>query len=341
MNNPLGLGLIGCGDYLRLNLPEISGSKRVRVAALFDPDRPRAERFQVATGGEVRASAAAVIADPAVDIVVLFVPPWVRAPLVADAAQAGKAILTTKPVASDIPDCTTMLAAVQAAKVACGVIYNRTETSLVPALKRVFGSGEIGGIALYRQDWLHHYPQWNTWATDPAKNGGPFMDAMIHNLNRARYLFGRPAVRATFFRDNLAHPELRCADTESLKLDFSGGGTANLFITWAADLAVHSTAGNHREHIDLFYCITNRGWRVTVETEQGPPCIVASRLGETKRWPVAPFARTLFDEFAAHVQDGQPWPERLPSLTEAAADIQLLRETEKHLGTALPVSHAL
>lgn len=335
MKQTLGLGFIGCGDYLRLNLPELAASTRVRVAALFDADPARAERIRGITGGEVRASASAVIADPAVDIVVLFVPPWVRAPLVIEAARAGKAILTTKPIASDVADCATMLAAVEQAGVACGVIYNRTENAVTAALKTVFASGEIGGIGLYRQDWLHHYPKWNNWATDPAKNGGPFMDAMIHNLNRARYLFGRPVARATFFRDNIAHPELRCADTESLKLDFADGGTAYLFITWAADLAVHSTTGNDREHIDLFYCITELGWRVTVESQPAASVVVASRLGETRQWPVKPFARTVFDEFVAHLKDGAPWPERLPSLAEAAADIRLLRETEKQIGTAV------
>ena len=78
------------------------------------------------------------------------------------------------------------------AKVRRGVLYGRSGDGFACMARQALASGEIGTLALYRHDWLHHYPQWNTWALDPAKNGGPFMDAMIHNLNLARYLMARP-----------------------------------------------------------------------------------------------------------------------------------------------------
>jgi hypothetical protein len=80
--------------------------------------------------------------------------------------------------------------------------------------------------------YLHHDPQWNTWALDRDKNGGPFMDAMVHNLNIARYLMGRPMTACTFFSDSHAH-QLPCADTEAMKCDFADNG-ATLFDAFAA-----------------------------------------------------------------------------------------------------------
>ncbi len=100
---------------------------------------------------------------------------------------------------------------------------------------------------------------------------------MIHNLNLSRYLMGRPVTGATFFSEKLAHPNLTCADTEALKLQFAGNGSALLFITWAADLAVFSTDGNDREHIDIFYLVTDQGWRITKEWGEGGAQIAASR----------------------------------------------------------------
>jgi predicted dehydrogenase len=190
-------------------------------------------------------------------------------------------------------------------------------------------SGEIGKLALYRQDWLHHYPQWNTWALDPAKNGGPFMDAMIHNLNLARYLMGRPITGATFFSEKLVHPELACADTETLKLQFADNGSALLFITWAADLAVYSTEGNNREHIDIFYLVSDRGWRITKERVEGKAQIVASRAGERKTWPADDLSGSVFDRFAAVIETGEALPEDIVSLGMAAEDIRLLRSLEE------------
>lgn len=94
-----------------------------------------------------------------------------------------------------------MTEAVEQAGVRCGVIYRRTNNPVIEAYKEIFSGGEFGKLALYKQDWLHHYPTWNRWATAPQKNGGPFMDAMLHNLNAARYLMGRRVVgRDLLFR---------------------------------------------------------------------------------------------------------------------------------------------
>jgi predicted dehydrogenase len=214
-------------------------------------------------------------------------------------------------------------------KTRTGVLYGRSGDGWPVALKRLLDSGEIGKLALYRQDWLHHYPQWNTWALDPAKNGGPFMDAMIHNLNLARYLMGRPITGASFFSEKLAHPDLACADTETLKLQFADNGSALLFITWAADLAVYSTDGNNREHIDIFYLVSDRGWRITKERVEGKVQIVASRAGERKTWPADDLGGSVFDRFAAVIETGDALPEDIVSLGMAAEDIRLLRSLEE------------
>ena len=210
-------------------------------------------------------------------------------------------------------------------------MYMRTGGAQFETLKRVFDSGQIGRLALYKQDWIHHYPQWNDWALDPEKNGGPFMDAMIHNLNIARYLMGRPATAATFFGDSHAH-DLPCNDTEFLKLDFQSRGSAHLFITWAADLRVDSTEGNYREHIDLWYMVTDQGWRVTFgKDDNGEAAWVASREGGTQCFPIEPIAGgTAFDRFAECVRTGRPLPSDIPGIAEAAEDIRIIRQAMAH-----------
>lgn len=152
------------------------------------------------------------------------------------------------------------------------------------------------------------------------------MDAMIHNLNAACHLMGpdRPVLRHSFFSHRLAHPDLACADTECLVAEFEGGA-AHLFITWAADLATHSTAGNDREHIDLFYLVTDRGWRLTKEWRDGAPMIAASREGHTEFLPCPPLATTPYEAFAAHAGAGAAFPAQLATLSEAVRDLRLSR----------------
>jgi predicted dehydrogenase len=338
MTQTYNLGILGCGDFLRWMQPGLEASRRVAVTALFDLDPARAAHYAAELGGAVAESDADILDDPEIDIVGLFVPPWARRDLLLRAVRAGKHVLTTKPLAPTVDACAAMVTAVEEGPARCGVIYGRTGNAGTEALKRVFASGEIGRLALYKQDWLHHYPQWNQWALDPERNGGPFMDAMIHNLNAARYLMGRPATHCTYFSDNHAHPDLACNDTELMKLDFAGGGAAHLFITWAADLAVYSTEGNDREHIDLFYMITDQGWRVTTAWEEAGFTITASKEGETRQWVADPLPDTVFDRFADVVARAAPLPPDIVDIRMAAEDIVLLRGAEQRLGTRFPVS---
>jgi len=332
----LQLGIVGCGDFLRLQKPHIDKTPAVKVVGLFDPLQERSEAFAKDwMDARIYGSAEAVIDDPAIDAVAIYVPPWLRRPLVERAAKNRKHIITTKPLAPTVEDCEAMVQVVEEAGVFAGVVYNRTSNLLAQTLKQIFESGELGQLALYKQDWLHHYPHWNTWALDPEKNGGPFMDAMIHNLNASRHLMGREVIAGTFFSDRHAHPDLPCADTEFLKLDFQNSGSAYLFITWAADLNLLEEGGNYREHIDIWYAVTDQGWRLTSEELDGNATVVASRMGEKKIFPLIQPRRTHFDEFIARVNGEQDSWHVLASLEEAAQDIRIIRGCGARPGEAV------
>ncbi len=339
MAEKMKMGVLGCGDFLRWQAGDIEKSSLIEVTKLYDPDTARAGKFAEQLKGQIASSGDEVIEDAETDIVCLFVPPWARKDLILKAAQAGKQIITTKPLGPSVAECAEMVEAVDG-KVAAGVVYRRTGNTVTETYRDLFDSGEIGRLALYRQDWIHHYPQWNTWALDPSKNGGPFMDAMIHNQNIARYLMARPATHCTFFSDSHAHT-LQCADTEYMKLDFADRGTAHLLMTWAADLAVHSTEGNYREHIDHQYMITDKGWYVTEVRGENGLTINATRLGENKSWPIKKLPATVYDRFVEAVQSNGPLPRDLPSVLEAYEDIKLLRDAEQSIGSRMPVDLSL
>jgi len=319
------MAILGCGDFLRWQAESIQRSKQVKVTHLFDPDRSRAQGYAGIFDAKVAESAAAVFDDPQVDMVALFVPPWVRRDLFAQAAQTGKHIITTKPLGTNSDDCQAMMAVTQSHGIKAAVIYSRTDDAFVQTAKQLLDDGQFGRLALYRQDWLHAYPRWNSWATDPDRNGGPFMDAMIHNLNAACYLMDRPVEQATLFSEKLSHPDLKCPDTQAMMVNFQGG-IAHLFITWAADLATYGTQGNDREHIDLFYMVTDQGWRLTRESRDSKACLVASREGMEQVVPVMPLPQSSYDAFAAHI-DGDAFPSVLANLSDASRDIALVRST--------------
>jgi len=326
MSQKINIAVIGCGDFVqRWESSNIKPSKLVEVKKLFDLDLEQAKKLQAKIGGEVVDSDDKIFSDPDIDTVCLFIPPWVRKNLIKKAVDAGKNIITTKPLAPSIEDCEEILKIVDN-KVLCGVFYGRTGNGDLLALKKVFESGEIGQLALYRQDWIHHYPSWNDWALDPEKNGGPFMDAMIHNMNLSKYLMGRKVINASFTSRKLAHPDFKCGDTEFMNLDFESNGMANLFITWAADLEVFDTSGNDREHIDLMYMVTDQAWYVTFEEIDGKMKIVAKKESDKKVFDIEAVDMTAYDAFATSVMNKTPLRSDIVSLEDAFEDIKLLKQ---------------
>jgi len=313
-----GLGILGCGDFTRIQSPGLLKSRRVRVAALYDPNEAAARATAERLGGEVAGSAEALIGDPSVEIVVVYTPPFTHRELVEMAVAAGKRVITTKPLAPNVPDARATAEATKDGR--CLVVYKRTGYAQHHALKKLFASGEVGSLALYRHDWVHHYPYWYPWALDPEKNGGPLVDAMIHNLNATRDLAGE--VRAvTYHGYSLTHPDWKVRDTELLVVDFAGGATAHLFITWAADLAIYDPKANDRERIDVQYMVGSKGHLVRFETRDGRPVLSATRDGLVSIWPVEPLPETLYDRYVEDLEQDRPVE---CSAQDACRDIEIL-----------------
>ncbi|MGC9344862.1 MAG: Gfo/Idh/MocA family protein [Bacteroidales bacterium] len=304
MTKILKAGLIGCGDYLRWEIDEINNSRYFKVKSTFDLDEMKSKSIAKKINAKAVESADSIFEDEEISIVMIFTPPWARKELFRKAVDKGKHIITTKPFGSNFQDSKDLAEIVQA-KVNCAVFYGRSGNANVEQIKRILGSGEIGKLALYKEDWLHHYPLWNDWATDPEKNGGPFMDAMVHNLNKSRYLINSPVKKLSFVSENYAQ-DLKCNDTEFMKIDFENGASSWLFITWAADLEVFDPTGNDRVHYGILHMITDKGWYITEEEKDGKPIIKAVKESEVKAWEVEPLEYTRYDNFSVNLQQGKP-----------------------------------
>jgi len=322
MAGKMKVGIIGCGDYLHRQMETIAASRRLEIKSLYDIDAEKAGRFARMCDAEVVPSSQEIFSDREIAILLLFTPPWARKEYFLQAVEQGKHVIMPKPLAVDLDEATAMLEAVQD-RIHCAVFYRRTGNALYETLKQVFSSGGIGNLSLYSEQWLHHFPQWNTWATDSEKNRGPFFDAMIHTLNIARYLMEGDVASFCFFSDNHAQ-RLRCNDTEFLKVNFSGGGAAHLFITWAADLEVYNPKINEREFILNYQMITDQGWYVReVHREHGTSVIEARKEKISKTWPLLTLGTTAYDEFVETLVQGG---NQRFDLKDAWKDVKILAE---------------
>jgi len=91
----VGLGIVGLGRFAAFCLPAFSSLPEVRVVALADTDRSRAETLAPA-GARAYQDYRDLLADPEVEVVVISTPPYLHAPIAVEAAKAGKHLFVEK-----------------------------------------------------------------------------------------------------------------------------------------------------------------------------------------------------------------------------------------------------
>ena len=110
-----------------------------------------------------------------------------HAPLIEQAARAGKAIMCEKPVSLDLAEVDRALAAVTAAGVPFQIGFNRRFDPAHQAVRDAVVAGELGEPHLARIS-----------SRDPAPppleysrvSGGLFLDMTVHDFDMARYVTG-------------------------------------------------------------------------------------------------------------------------------------------------------
>ena len=150
------------------------------------------------------ADAEELFADPNVDAVDICLPTNLHKPLTLAALRAGKHVLVEKPMGLNREECEEMI---EVAEAAGKILMAAQVLRFFPAytaLKRALDSGELGPVrtALFRRRCAA--PAWSQWLKQADKSGGGVFDLLIHDVDIANYLFGKPrAVSATGY-ENLA-----------------------------------------------------------------------------------------------------------------------------------------
>jgi predicted dehydrogenase len=209
-----GLGFMG-GTHLRA-YRKIARAEVVAVASsdakklAGDRSGPRgnleqsSEPLDLGEAARYR-TAKELIADPAVEAVDLCVPSYLHATLALAALQAGKHVLVEKPMALSAGDCDAMIEASQESnRVLMVAQVLRFWPEYVEARRRVL-SGELGAVraASFRRKCAA--PAWSPWMRDRAKSGGGIFDLLIHDVDFALHLLGKPKAVTALGVEDLAN----------------------------------------------------------------------------------------------------------------------------------------
>jgi predicted dehydrogenase len=192
--------------------------------------RSRAEDFCRARDIRLVDDYAAVLADPAVDAVVLATPHSQHGEQVRQAAAAGKHVFCEKPFTLSAADAQSAVAAAQRAGIVLAVGFNRRFHPSMQALAQHVRDGSLGPIAgVLGQHTSYSSPAMTPegWRASADESPAGAMTAIgVHTLDCMIALFGRVAeVYCATARSAVDYAE----DTTNVIVKFANGVTGNIF----------------------------------------------------------------------------------------------------------------
>src|SRR6516162_11121325 len=193
----LGWAIVGLGSLAIYEiLPAFAKCEKSKPVALVSGHPDKANKLALRYGINPKniynyQNYDSIKENPEVDIIYIVLPNSMHAEYTIRGFQAGKHILTEKPMASTPEDCQKMIDAGRAAGKKLMVAYRCRYEPYNQEAIRIARSGELGAIhaVLTNAGWRVTNPdQWRL-KKDMA-GGGSLMDIGIYALNGARYLTG-------------------------------------------------------------------------------------------------------------------------------------------------------
>lgn len=171
----LGMGLIGPGFVAAHHIDAVRRLGDVDVIALAGSSQASADKkgleYKVdRTYGDFRT----LIADPEVHVIHNTTPNHLHVPVTLAALEAGKHVISDKPLAMNAGDGRKLRDAAVAAKVAHVVTFNYRGNPLIQQARGMILGGEAGPLTFvhghYLQDWMTD-PNVYSWRSDPTRGG--------------------------------------------------------------------------------------------------------------------------------------------------------------------------
>jgi myo-inositol 2-dehydrogenase/D-chiro-inositol 1-dehydrogenase len=221
----LKIGLLGAGRIGHVHARAISGHAESALIAVSDVNANAAATLAAQYGAQAR-STDAILADPAIDAVLVATSTDTHSDLIERATAAGKAVLCEKPV--DLSLARAQACQRAAAKTGKPVMigFNRRFDPNFAALKAAADKGEIGKAELL-----------SITSFDPAPppvsyikvSGGLFRDMMIHDFDMANFIMGAAPKTVSAVGTSIVDPEIGAAgdvDTAVVTLTYADGRIA-------------------------------------------------------------------------------------------------------------------
>jgi predicted dehydrogenase len=189
----VGIGIIGLGYGLGVQLPAFRRDRRVEVRALCGRNQKKVREAAEASGvPQTFEDWRRLLQAPDIDAVVISVPPLAQAEIAAEALAANKAVFAQKPLAADLAGAKRIadLAAAKGRPNVIGFTFIR-----VPAFEemhRLLGARVIGALRHVAVSWnVENYAnrhRLQNWKSNWECGGGALSNFVAHCLHYLEWL---------------------------------------------------------------------------------------------------------------------------------------------------------
>jgi UDP-N-acetyl-2-amino-2-deoxyglucuronate dehydrogenase len=227
-------GVVGCGRISKNNIAALKQhASEAEIVAVCDIDPAALAEAQAATGAKGYARYDDLLEKADVDAVVLSTPSGLHAGQAILAAQAGRHVVTEKPMATRWQDGKRMVAACDAAGVRLFVVKQNRRNATLQLLKRAVEDNRFGRIYMASLNVFWTRPQeyydsakWRgTWEFD----GGAFMNQASHYVDLLDWLIG-PVESVQAYTATLAR-DIEVEDTGVLAVRWRSGALGTMSVT--------------------------------------------------------------------------------------------------------------
>ncbi|KMS59301.1 oxidoreductase [Novosphingobium barchaimii LL02] len=189
--NRIGVGIIGNGMATRVfHAPYIQACDDLELKSIVDR---KAGAVSPIEGARIVPDVAALLADPAIGLVVIATPSGTHAALARQVLEAGRHVVVEKPFTLALSEARDLAALARGRGLTLSVFHNRRWDTDFLAVRSALEAGLIGRVVHFESHFDRFRPHVRErWREDGSPGSGVWYDLGPHLIDQALVLFGRP-----------------------------------------------------------------------------------------------------------------------------------------------------
>ena len=228
----LHAAVLGLGGMGRTQIEDLRGCSHVARITGFDTDPQARTRAAEKHGIRVAQTLSHVLEDRTIDLVYIATPNCAHAELAIAAMQAGKAVMSEKPMATTLADCERMVQVHRQTGRFLQIGFECRYSRLYARMKEILDSGEIGRLRniffIYVVPGVPPGDTSHAWRLSKEQSGGLYCEKLCHYVDLPRWWTGSRIQRFFAASADGALPHYQVLDSTHLTYEFENGVVSHL-----------------------------------------------------------------------------------------------------------------